>query len=175
MALNVYWVYHYYPLLLHHGLENLYICVLYMYQLQYFFLFSALMIHIKCCESTLRYQRCPSTDLKQNTSLRQLAELCHANQQKHQPSLLRHIINTIYYVPLSKANVNARVLPKFEMMFETKQIHHQLRLKDVGSRSPLSNEPRLLNKIRTSTFLRSSQIGLYRDKSRRKQPYVYER
>ena len=83
-------------------------------------------------------------------------------------------INTIYYVTLSKANVNAGALPKFEMMFETKKFHHQLRLKDVGSRSPSSNEPRLLNKIRTSTFLRSSEIGLYRDKSRRKQPYVYE-
>ena len=52
------------------------------------------MIQIKGCEPALPYQRCPSPDLKQNASLRQLAELCYANQQKHNPvyqyNLLRY-------------------------------------------------------------------------------------
>ena len=46
---------------------------------------------------------------------------------------------------------------------------------DVSSRFMLSNESRLLTKTSMSTFLRSSEIRLHREYTRRKQLYVFER
>ena len=50
-----------------------------------------------------------------------------------------------------------------DMRCQTKPFRHQLQLKggeDVGSHLPSSNKPRLLNQIRMSTFLNSTEIGL---------------
>ena len=120
-------------------------------------------------ESTLPNQPCQSLELKQDTNLHPPIKLCYTNQHVDIISLSRYFerntkINTVHHIALRKAKVKANNIAKAWADVWNQNILSPLAFKDgenVGSHFTFPKEPRLLNKIRMSTFLCSSEIGLH--------------